>query len=333
MRLKILAGDIGGTNARLALFEPRSESLVPLAIQVYPSREYDGLKSIIMEFHKTHDHPIGWACLGIAGPVRDGRVETANLAWTVDSRELASVLGVESVSLINDLEANAYGIEILSREEFIVLNEGARGAKGNRALISAGTGLGEAGLHLEGDHYTPLPSEGGHADFSPRNDMEIELLRYLLRRHDRVSCERVISGPGLYNIYNFLKDTGRAEEPDWLAEEMKGTKDPPAVITALALDGKSELCVKALDMFVSALGAEAGNLALRVLATGGVYVGGGIAPRIIKKLKEPFFMEAFAKKGRMKQLLEDVPVCVLINDRTALLGAARYAYLKMSGKR
>jgi glucokinase len=239
----------------------------------------------------------------------------------VDADQLATLLGFDAVTLVNDLEANALGLGALETKDFAVLNEGVPDADGNTAIISAGTGLGEAGLHFEGTMRRPFASEGGHADFAPRNELEIELLRYLLPQFRHVSYERVLSGPGLLNIYRFLRDTGRAEEPVWLADEMNDG-DPSAAITRAALQGKSELCMRALDLFVSIYGAEAGNLALKVKATGGVFLGGGIAPRIIEQLKSPAFMEAFTAKGRMRPLLEAVPVRVILNDMTALLGAA-----------
>ncbi len=330
MRLTVLAGDVGGTNTRLALFEGEAERLELSVIEVFPSREFVNLDAIVRKFMKSTGARADFACFGVAGPVKEGICEAPNLAWVVDSTELAKDLGLESVALINDLEANAYGIDVLGEDDFTVLNSGAAVPGGNRALISAGTGLGEAGLHWLGDRYRPVPTEGGHADFSPRNKLETELLLYLLKRYERVSYERVVSGPGIFNIYSFLRDTGRCEEPGWLAELLR-EEDPPAVISRVALEGRSELCMQALDLFVSLYAAEAGNLALRFLATGGLFVGGGIAPRIIEKLKGPSFMTSFVAKGRMKSLLEAIPVCVILNDQAALLGAARLASIRLSG--
>lgn len=239
----------------------------------------------------------------------------------MDADHLATLFGFEAVALVNDFEANAFGLGALEAKDFIALNEGMPDSEGNTAIISAGTGLGEAGLHFEGQTRRPFASEGGHSDFAPRNELEIELLRYLLPQFHHVSYERVLSGPGLLNIYKFLRDTRRGEEPAWLAEDMQEA-DPSAVITQAALAGKSEICMRALDLFVSIFGAEAGNLALKLRATGGIFLGSGIAPRIIEKLKSPAFMEAFTAKGRMRALLEAVPVRVILNDMTALLGAA-----------
>jgi glucokinase len=200
----------------------------------------------------------------------------------------------------------------------------AQPASGSPGLFSAGTGLGEAGLLAEGDGYLPYPSEGGHSDFAPRDETEIALLQYLLKRFDHVSFERVLSGPGLHNIYQFLRDTGRGQEPPWLTQEIS-KRDPSAVISAEAMKGSSELCVRALDLFVSIYGAEAGNLALKGMATGGVFLGGGIAPKILTKLRQPAFLEAFTAKGRISKVLEAMPVRVILNDKTALLGAGRLA--------
>jgi glucokinase len=320
----ILAGDVGGTNTRLAVFDDKGGRLTPTAEATFPSREHPSLESVLRKFNAAHPLPIDRACFGIAGPVRHGRSDATNLPWVVDARLVARELGLQAVGLINDLEANAYGIAALEPNDFAVLNAGAPDAEGNQAIISAGTGLGEAGLTWDGKQHRPFATEGGHSDFAPRNHLEMELLGYLLKQFQRVSYERVVSGPGLLNIYRFLRDTGRGEEPAWLAEKMRD-QDPGAVVSQAALDGKSDLCVQALDLFVSLYGAEAGNLALKLLATGGVYLGGGIAPKIISKLQDPIFLNAFTAKGRLKPLLQAMPVRVILNDRTALLGAARCA--------
>ena len=320
----ILAGDVGGTNTRLAVFDDKGGRLTPTAEATFPSREHPSLESVLRKFNAAHPLPIDGACFGIAGPVRHGRSDATNLPWVVDARLVARELGLQAVGLINDLEANAYGIAALEPNDFDVLNAGAPDAEGNQAIISAGTGLGEAGLTWDGTQHRPFATEGGHSDLAPRNHLEMELLGYLLKQFQRVSYERVVSGPGLLNIYRFLRDTGRGEEPAWLAEKMRD-QDPGAVVSQAALDGKSDLCVQALDLFVSLYGAEAGNLALKLLATGGVYLGGGIAPKIISKLQDPIFLNAFTAKGRLKPLLQAMPVRVILNDRTALLGAARCA--------
>jgi len=325
----ILAGDIGGTNTRLAFFEGTSDRLLPIQTEVFPSPQFAGPVEIVRKFLEIHQHAVEAACFGLPGAVVDGRVETPNLPWVVDAGHMTAELGIAHVHLINDLYANAHGIALLAESDFVVLNAGVAHPDGNRALISAGTGLGEAGLFADGKGgYQPFPSEGGHADFAPRNDLEMELLRYLLGRFEHVSYERVLSGPGLYNLYQFLRDTGRGEEPAWLAQQIK-QGDPAAAISKSALEGTSEIGVQALDMFVSLYGAEAGNLALKMLATGGVFVGGGIAPKIIRKLSSTVFMKSFTGKGRVSGLLKEIPVRVITNDKTALLGAGRVAAMSL----
>ncbi len=322
----ILAGDVGGTNTRLAFVEATGDRLTLIVEEIFPSREHANLEAVLRKFMSSHRLPVEQACFGVAGPVRHGRCDATNLPWVVDARQLARELGLEAVGLINDLEANAYGIAALEPKDFVVLNAGAPDAEGNAAIIAAGTGLGEAGLYWNGRQHRPFATEGGHATFAPRTPVEMDLLRHLLTEFEHVSYERVVSGPGLLNIYRFLRDTGRAEEPAWLAERMR-QQEAPAIIAQAALEGTSALCVQALDLFMSLYGAEAGNLALKVMATGGVFVGGGIAPKIIQKLKDSTFMAAFTAKGRMRPLLEAMPVRIILNEKTALLGAARCATL------
>jgi glucokinase len=325
----ILAGDIGGTNTRLAFFEGTVDHLKPEDIEVFPSGQHKGPGEIIQKYLSKHQHSVEAACFGLPGAVVDGKVSTPNLPWEVDAAHLARELGLGRVELINDLFANAHGIAALHDRDFVVLNQGVPAQAGNRALISAGTGLGEAGLLAEMGGYRPFPSEGGHVDFAPRNELQIDLLRHLMGRFGRVSYERVLSGPGLFNIYQFLRDTKRAEEPAWLAEEIaKG--DPSAAVAKSGLAGKAEISVQTLDIFASIYGAEAGNLALKVMATGGVFIGGGIAPKIVEKLKSPEFMEAFTSKGRVTPLMRNIPVRVITNEKTALLGAGRFAALQAS---
>jgi len=319
----ILAGDVGGTKVHLALFDFTDGELKHLRDKQFPAKQYSGLEQIVQEFIVTEK--ITAACFGVPGPVRDGRLRLTNLPWTLDSRELAAHLKIDYVFLINDLQANGYGIAELSADQVYTLSEGDARQIGNRALISAGTGLGEAFLVWDGRNYVPYPSEGGHSDFAPRNEDEIDLLRYLRQKYNgRISFERVVSGMGLTNCYDFLRDVRGVEEPASVAARM-ASEDPNAVITELALAAKSEICEKALDMFVSAYGAEAGNLALKILSAGGLYVGGGIAPRILEKLKDGTFMKAFTDKGRLSQLLVHMPVRIILESRTALLGAAAYA--------
>ena len=322
----ILAGDVGGTSTRLAFFEEKARRLVPIAEDTVPSRDHPSLGHAARHFLASHSLRATSACFGIAGPVKGGRVRTTNLPWVIDAAEIAGELGLRSVTLINDLEANAWGLAALGDEDFALLNAGETGARGNAGVIAAGTGLGEAGLYWDGESHHPFACEGGHTDFAPRDPKEAGLLRHLLTRFERVSYERVLSGPGLHNIYIFLSDERGEPEPAWLAEEMR-TRGAPAAIADAGLAGRSGLCAEALDLFVAIYGAEAGNLALKMMATGGMYVGGGIAPRILPRLTSGLFMEAFTAKGRMAALMAAIPVRVVLNDRAALLGAARHAML------
>jgi glucokinase len=327
----ILAGDIGGTKTHLALFSTHGDKLNPEFQRTFSSQEYSGLEPLLQEFLAGGSHTIDRAGFGIAGPLVDGKVTPPNLDWVVDPASVARALKLASVSLLNDLQAAAYGIFTLTPPEFLVLNEGVVRRPGNKVLIAAGTGLGETILYDDGRNYHPIASEGGHADFAPRDELEIELLRYLMAKFGHVSYERVVSGPGLSNIYNFLKDRAGFEVPAWFEEQIARAKDPSALISQAALGGEPEIAVKALDMFVSAYGAEAGNLALKGKAIGGVYVGGGIAPKILNKLKDGTFIRAFIDKGRYKELLSSIPVYVILNDKAALRGAAYYAALPTTG--
>ena len=321
----VLAGDIGGTKTHLALFSVHGEKLRSEWLQTFPSKRYSGLVAVLREFVAKEPHKIDAACFGIAGPVVDGKVKTPNLPWMIDTVELRRALKLDSVSLLNDLEAGAYGIFTLNDDEFCTLNEGTLRQSGNKALIAAGTGLGQAILHDDGHHFHPLASEGGHADFAPRDELEIELLRYLIGRFGHVSYERVLSGPGLFNIYRFFKESRGLEEAKSLTEQFAAADDPSAVISKAALAGEAEICVKSLALFVSIYGAEAGNLALRAKSVRGLYIGGGIAPKILDKLKDGSFMRAFVDKGRYSELLAAIPVQVVLNDQAALRGAAYYA--------
>ncbi len=330
----ILAGDIGGTNARLALFEARDGQLKQVTETVFPSRQHSGLDEIVAKFAAQQsaldkEKPEA-ACFGIAGPVVNGRSETSNLPWVVESAQLAEVLRLPRVRLINDLEANAWGIAALGREDLVSLNMIQGQPHGNQAVVSAGTGLGEAGLYWDGREHHVFACEGGHVDFAPRNDLEVQLLQYLVARFGHVSYERILAGPGLVNVFCFLRDSGRGRPEAWLVEEMEAS-DPAAAISRAAMQGKCDLCVQALDLFVSIYGAEAGNMALKVMATGGVFLGGGIAPKILPKLKGPLFMEAFRSKGRLQKLMDSIPVRVITNDKTALRGAARCAQVDLAG--
>jgi len=308
----ILAGDIGGTNTRLALFngDPR----VPTRLAVYPSAEHDGLGEMVEGFLAEAGTAPEAASFGIAGVIRDGRADGVNLRWSVESDELALQLGLARVGLINDLEANAYGIAALAGDDVAVLSAGEEDATGNAALLSAGTGLGQSGLYWDGAGYRPFATEGGHADFGPRNELQIALLRYLTDKYGHVSYERICSGGGLVDVHSFFCNLSGDPEPELTAAE----------ISAAAIDGSSPTASRALDLFVSVYGAQAGNLALSLGATGGVYLGGGIAPKILPRLQQGF-MGPFLSKGRFRTTLERIPVRVILNDKAALLGAARHA--------
>jgi len=300
----ILAGDIGGTNTRLALFD--GDAREPFALEIYPSGAHSSLEEMLRAFLAVHPAAPEAAAFGIAGPVRDGRVQVTNLAWPVDAAGLSLMLGLDHVLLLNDLEANAWGLAALVGDDFHVLNEGRPEAAGNAAVCSIGTGLGEAGLFWDGERHHPFACEGGHTDFAPLGDQQEGLREFLAAQYEHVSYERVCSGMGLVNIYRYFAGSS----------SLTGSE-----ITQLALSREDTMAVAALDLMVDIYGAESGNLALKLMATGGVYLGGGIAPRILSKLEDGAFMRAFAAKGRFADLLAGIPVRVILNDRTALMGA------------
>lgn len=326
--MQILAGDIGGTNTRLALYQSDSKSGLALrGEQTYPSGSADNLSTILARFLQQHSaHRADKVCIGIAGPVIDQTCETTNLPWRVSAREIRQEFGFAQVWLLNDLEANAWGIDALQENDFHLLNPGREEIQGNRSIISAGTGLGEAGIVWNGTIYQPFASEGGHADFSPATALEFELQQWLAKRHGHVSWERLVSGPGLANLYTFLLEYRGQRTPEWLGGLMSQQGTTPAISHA-ALEGRDPLCSEALDLFLTLYGREAGNHALKLMATGGVYLGGGIAPRILSRLKSGGFLAAFFDKGRMRPLVEAMPVRVILNDKAALLGSARFASL------
>jgi glucokinase len=322
--MMLLAGDIGGTKTNLAIFSSEAGPRAPLIEATFPSADYASLEALVRQFLSQVDLKVERASFGVAGPVVEGQATITNLPWVIREAQLERALHLSPVRLLNDLEAIANGVPILEPVDLHTLNEGQPAPGGAIAVIAPGTGLGEAFLTWDGSRYRAHASEGGHASFAPMASLEVELLLHLQRRFDHVSCERVCSGMGLPNIYGFLKETGYAEEPDWLAEGLAAADDRTPLIVNGALDGESpcDLCTATLDTFVSILGAEAGNLALKVLATGGVYLGGGIPPRILPALEQDRFMEAFRRKGRMSDLLARVPVHVILSPKVALLGAA-----------
>ena len=320
----ILVGDVGGTKTTLALFEPRAGEAALVRENTLSSHEFASLEAAIARFLDEGPRAeIAAACIGIAGPVVDGRGTTTNLPWVVDEGRLAAAIPAAQVRLLNDLEATAHGIWALDDTDLMSLQSGAFG-RGNLAVIAAGTGLGEAIVVGPDRARTVIASEGGHADFAPRGELEEDLLRYLRKEFGRVSYERVLSGPGLVNVYRFLRDTGVAKESPQTAALMR-EHDPAAVVTGLGTRAADRLCEMALGVFVSVYGAEAGNLALKALAVGGVVVAGGIAPRMVPVLAAGTFISAFRDKGRLASLMETIPVRVALNPRTALLGAARVA--------
>ena len=324
----ILAGEIGATRTRLAAFQTEGNRLQSVVERIYISHDHDGLSGILADFIRTEGIPVHSACLGVAGPVRAGRSKISNLPWLIDSRDVAKQLKLDSVGLLNDLEAYAYGIDGLESTDFITLNQGLDEAEGNRAVISAKTGLGMAGLYWDGFRHHPFASEGGHADFAPRNDLQMELLAYLKKKYGRISCERILSGPGIKNIYDFLRDAHKAEEPEWLRAEMSAAPDPPALISRIAQEGKAAVCDQTMSIFVSVFGAETGNCALHYMSTGGIFIGGSIAAKIVPRMKDPLFMESFLDKGRMETILKDMPVKIVVNDDCGMIGAARYTLVQ-----
>ena len=320
----ILAGDIGATNARLAYFQAQNGNLQLVSERIFPSQEHNELGEIVTKFLDDSSTRPGVACFGVAGPVRNGRVETSNLPWVIEQSRLAKQIQLPSTFLINDLEASAWGVGALAAGDFVALNEGSNAAVGNQAVIAPGTGLGEAGMFWDGKRHHVFASEGGHTDFAPQDELQVELLRFLKARFGHVSYERILSGPGLVNVYEFLRESDHGDESPEVNDELqKG--DAAAAISRAALNSTSMLAEKALDVWIAVYGAEASNLALKVMATGGLFLAGGISPKILSKLTGPLFMEAFLDKGRMRPLVESIPVQVVTNDKAGLLGAARCA--------
>lgn len=320
----VLAGDIGGTKTNLAIYAV-GDGGRPSAVREasFASREYAGLEDVLAAFLRPGAERVTTAAFGIAGPVFENVVVTTNLPWVVEADRIASALGGARVRLLNDLEATAYGALFLPPAELHVLNAG-REKRGNRAVIAAGTGLGQAFLFWDGARFRPAATEGGHADFAPRNDLETGLLTYLVEKYGRVSYERVLSGPGLANVFGyFVERLGRPVEPSIRAR--LASEDVGAVVGQAGVSGACATCAEALDLFVSLYGAQAGNLALAVMGTGGVYVGGGIVTRILPKVLAGDFMRSFTTKGRYSGMMADIPVRIVLNAKTGLLGAAHAA--------
>jgi glucokinase len=324
--MHILAADIGGTNCRLALYRAESPSDFSLLTEEnYSSDSAESLSSMIAQFlNQLPGQRIERACIGIAGPVIAQRCTTTNLPWQVSAQEIRQTFDFEHVWLLNDLEANAWGINLLKEHDFWLLNPGREEEQGNRSVISVGTGLGEAGIVCCGDKYRPFASEGGHTDFSPATPLEFKLHQWLAKRFSHVSWERLVSGPGLESLYTFLLDHRNQQTPEWLSEIISSKGMAPA-ISQTALEGRDPLCLETLDLFLLLFGREAGNHALKLMATGGVYLGGGITPRVLSRLKSSRFLDAFFDKGRMRPLMEAMPIRVILNEKAPLLGALHYA--------
>ena len=318
----LLAGDVGATKTLLALF-PFTSAIGPIAEQTYNNCSYSSLEEIIKVFLHPHDLAPGRACFAVAGPVSGARARMTNLPWEIDNRKLIRMFGFKEVILLNDLEATALSIPVLSTSDLLTLSRGQEVEHGTIAVIAVGTGLGEAYLTWNGKKWVVHPSEGGHADFAPNSPLQDELLTFLRREYGHVSVERVASGRGIAEIYRFLRDERGLEEPLWLAERLGTARDPTPIIVSAALDQACPLCVETMQVFVSILGAEAGNLVLKVLARGGIYLGGGLIPHILPFLRKDRFLVAAHGKGRFLGLLKEVPVRLILNPRAALLGAAR----------
>ncbi|HIG57219.1 MAG TPA: glucokinase [Candidatus Latescibacteria bacterium] len=320
-RALIVAGDIGGTKTYLAAFDPTAQEFSPVVERRYETTLYASAGALLAAFIAETNTRATHVILGVPGPVRQLPVRAVNLPWFIDPGEISTALSGVEVHLLNDLQATSYGTLALTTDDLCALNGGDEDKEGNIAVIAAGTGLGEGGLCWTGDRYHSIASEGGHASFAPTCELEVDLWRYLNQRHGHVSWERVVAGPGLASTYDFLCDRQPERESAALKEEL-AQGDRSDTISRAGLDQRCELAAEALDLYTYLYGCEAGNLALKLMSSGGVFVGGGIAPKILNKLRDGRFMEGFVGKGRMGEPLEDIPVQVVLNDKTALLGAA-----------
>ena len=319
----ILAGDVGGTKTSLALYRREAGGLLRDRMATYRSREHAGLDPILRDF-LGGGGSVERACVGVAGPVEDGRCRLTNLDWEVDEASLRRTLGIRDAYLVNDVQATASSLPLLQESDRATIREGAADLRGNMAVLAAGTGWGEGFLVGSAGGYIPFPSEGGHVDFAPRDDREMRLHAFLRGKYGRVSMERVLSGPGLHDIYRFLLEEEKMEEESGIAGEVAGG-EPQRAIVRIGVAGGPGTCAETLRIFCSLYGAEAGNLALHYLATGGVYLAGGIAPAILPALRRGEFLSAFLDKGRMRSLLSRVPVVVILDPAAPLLGAASFA--------
>lgn len=322
--IKILAGDVGGTKINMALYNVTNENVELIKEEKYHSAEHNSFTEVIQKFLSVNKLEIPERiCAGVAGPVLDGKVKITNLAEEIDAEEIKKTIGAKEVSLLNDLEVTAYGLAALKKEDIISLHDGNPGTKGNMAIIAPGTGLGEAGLYWDGKYYYPFPTEGGHCDFSPRTDFDIDLFHFLQKKYGIVSWEKLVAGPGIHDIYLFVRALRKKEEPQWLTDELS-KEDPSAVISKAGVDNKDQICVEAMEHFVRYLARESSNLVLKMKATGGLFLGGGIPPKIIPLLQKEIFLKNYFDCDRMEDLLQNVPIKIITNDKTALLGAAYY---------
>jgi glucokinase len=322
--MKLLSGDIGGTKTRLALLERGARDWEISEEQTYPSGDYGTLTEIVREFLETLDNAPGAAGFGLAGPIHQRRCRITNLPWLIDADEMEKELGIPKVTLLNDLEAIAWGLSALRDEDMATLQPGGDQPRGNRSIIAPGTGLGEAGLYWDGARYQPFATEGGHCSFAPATPQQFEFLQYLRNTLcRRPAWEDVVSGPGLVSIYSFLLQRANASPPEWFTRAQR-EGDPAAAIARKADSGQDPIAVEGIEEFVRFLGAEAGNLALKHMATAGLYIGGGIAPKILPWLQRPMLLQNFSDKGKMQRLMETIPVRVILNDRVALYGPALF---------
>ncbi|HTQ28489.1 MAG TPA: glucokinase [Puia sp.] len=319
--ITVLAGDVGGTKTNLAMFTATAAIIDLVREATYPSSKYPSCIDILLDFIKVNPGiKPGRICLGVAGPVLQGKVEITNLGWDLDSEDIRKSTGVTDVVLINDLEATAYGLAALEEDDFITIHQGPDRYAGNIAIIAPGTGLGEAGLFWDGECYHPFPTEGGHTDFGPRTEQDIELLHYLQGKYEIVSWEKVIAGPGIADIYDFLCDVKKRKRAEWLQQKL-AEEDPSAVISQSALDEKDPVCEETMQLFIRYLARECSNLVLKIKATGGLYLGGGIPPKISSLLQQNVFYDNFLDNDRMQHLVKKITVKIILNSKAALLGA------------
>ncbi len=322
--IKILAGDVGGTKINMALYNATQNNVELIKEAKYQSAEHHSFTEVIQKFLKENKlETPDRICAGVAGPVFHGKVKITNLEEEMDAAEIKSSIGAQEVSLLNDLEVTAYGLAALKKEDIITLHNGNPDTKGNMAIIAPGTGLGEAGLYWDGKNYFPFPTEGGHCDFSPRTDFDIDIFHFLQKKYGIVSWEKLVAGPGIHDIYLFVRSLRNKKEPQWLTEEL-AKDDPSAVISKAAVDNKDEICVEAMEHFVRYLARESSNLVLKMKATGGLFLGGGIPPKIAPLLQKEIFLTNYFDCDRMEDLLKNAPLHIITQDKTALLGAAYY---------